>query len=114
MELTKDEIQSALDEAIKDAENKFGPSIKFTIINIVGLLKMLYPEQPKKQSRLIPLAKWNDYHDYPTVGALRQYYNRKEKNGFGFCIEAGGENGTRILINEDKFFEWQNNRGKCH
>lgn len=112
MELTKEEIQASLDDEIKNAEKQFGPSIKFTITRIIGLMKMLYPEQQQKRSRLIPLAKWEEYHDYPTEGALRQYYNRREKNGFGFCVEPGGENGTRILINEDKFFVWQNNRGK--
>ncbi len=80
MELTKAELHAALDEAIRDAEKKFGISIKFTLINIIGLLKMLYPEQPEKRATLIPLAKWNEYHDFPTVGALRQYKHYNTDN----------------------------------
>lgn len=112
MQINKEEIQAALDEEIKSAEQKYGKGIKFTLINIIGLIKMLNPERPEKESRLIPLADWENYHSYPTKGALRQYYFRRETNGFDYCVEPGGENGNRILINEDKFFEWQRNRKK--
>ncbi len=106
MQLSKEEIQSAIDEQIKFAEKQYGKNIKLTLINIIGLLKMLNPEQPEKESRLIPLAKWNDYHPYPSVGTLYQY-RFKSPEGFKDCIV---QNGIRILIDETKFFEWLHNR----
>lgn len=106
MQLSKEEIQAAIDEQIKSAEKQYGKNIKFTIINIIGLVKMLHPEQPEKESRLIPLAKWNDYHPYPSTGTLYQY-KFKALEGFNDCLV---QNGVRILIDETKFFEWLHNR----
>ena len=37
MQLSKEEIQSAIDEQIKSAEKQYGKNIKFTIINISDL-----------------------------------------------------------------------------
>lgn len=110
---SKEEIKELIDNKIADSEKKFGKEFKFALLEILNLEKMLNPiEAQEKQSRLIPLASWNKFHDYPTVGALRQYYNRREANGFEDVVEYGGENGSRILIVEDKFFVWQKNRKK--
>lgn len=110
MDFDKNYIQELIDNKIKDAEKTYGKHFKNVLIEIIGLEKMLTPvnqiQEPKK-SRLIPLANWNDYHDFPTVSALRQYKFRSKTNGFEDVIEYGGENGNRILINEDKFFQWQ-------
>lgn len=106
MQLSKEEIETAIEEQIKAAEKQYGKSIKITLINIIGLLKMLNPEHPEKESRLIPLAKWNDYHPYPTVGSLYQY-KFKSPEGFKDCLV---QNGVRILIDETKFFEWLHKR----
>jgi len=118
MQLDKEYIQNLIEEKIKNGEKKYGKEFKNLLIEIIGLEKMLNPEtkegnEPKK-SRLIPLARWNDYHDYPTVSALRQYKFHKDINGFDEVLEPGGENGNRILINEDKYFIWQKNRSKFH
>lgn len=113
MNLDKQEIQDAIDKEISQAEKIYGKDVKFTLLNIIGLIKMLAPEKTEeKPSRLIPLSEWKNYHSYPTVGALRQYYNRKETNGFDYCIVYGGERGTRLLIDENKFFEWLKSRKK--
>lgn len=112
MELSKDEIQATIDENIKAAEKKYGKEIKFTLINIISLIKMLNPEKPQEQERLIPLSEWNDYHVYPTVGTLRQYNFHNTRN-FHECLEYGGAEGNRILINEKKYFEWQRKNKKC-
>lgn len=107
MELSKDEIQLAIDNKIKDGVRKYGKDFKHFALEIIGLEKMLAPEvKEAKQARLIPLAHWNKYHTYPTVGALRQY---RYYNTDNFCeiLEFGGINGGKILINEDKYFEWQ-------
>lgn len=113
MNLDKQEIQDALDNQILQAEKIYGKDVKFTILNIIGLVKMLAPNiAEEKPSRLIPLSEWDNYHIYPTVGALRQYYFRRKSNGFEYCIIHGGEKGTRLLIDENKFFEWHNSRGE--
>lgn len=107
MQLNKEEIQAAIDEQITAAEKQYGKGIKFILINIIGLFKMLNPEQPEKKSRLIPLSQWNDFHLYPTVGSLYQYNFNRENNGFDYCVIRSGK---RILIDEDKLFEWLQNR----
>ena len=101
-------IQEMINDKIQTAEKTFGKNFKNALIEILSLEKMLLPNnQEVKKSRLIPLAKWNDYHDFPTVSALRQYKFHSKTNGFDEVLEPGGENGNRILINEDKFFLWQ-------
>jgi hypothetical protein len=54
-------------------------------------------------TRLIPLAKWNDYHDYPTVSALRHLVFFEEMNGFSKVIRRIGK---KIYLCEKSFFEW--------
>ena len=45
---------------------------------------MLHPEQ--KENRLIPLPKWNDYYDYPTVSGMRMKVFNADNNGFNDCL----------------------------
>ncbi|NGX36400.1 MAG: hypothetical protein K1000chlam1_01246 [Candidatus Anoxychlamydiales bacterium] len=59
--------------------------------------------KPNKKERLIPLSKWNDYHDYPTIGALRHLAFYRHKNGADKFIRNVGR---RLLICEKRFFEW--------
>lgn len=56
-----------------------------------------------KSNNLIPVTKWNLYHDYPTIGALRALIFNADKNGFNKVIRRIG---GRVLIKEDAFFEW--------
>lgn len=110
MQTNKEEIQEIIKQELQAAEKKFGRDVKTTLLKIIALEKMLNPApKEEREPRLIPLSKWNDYHEYPTVGALRQY---KHYNTDNFCdvLEAGGINGGRILINENKYFEWQKSR----
>ena len=51
---------------------------------------------------LIPLSKWNDYYDYPTVGTLRQMVFNEPK-GFKKVLRRLG---NRIYIKASAFFEW--------
>lgn len=57
--------------------------------------------QPKE--RLIPVSKWNNYYDYPPIGGLRSLIFNAKNNGFNKVIRRIGR---RVLINENKFFEW--------
>lgn len=106
-DIEKTEIEERIESKIKDGEKKYGKDFKFIVLEILNLEKMLHPlQEQKSKSRLIPLARWNDYHDFPTVLALRQYKFRMDTNGFDEVIEHGGENGKTILIDEAKFFKW--------
>lgn len=109
MELTKDEIQAALDEEVNKIVKKYGAGIKLSLINLIGLIKLQVEKEEYKLKevdipRLIPLVKWNDYHPDPSVKALRMLVFRKDNNGFDKVIVRRG---NRILINEKEFFEWQ-------
>lgn len=57
----------------------------------------------KTQQELIPLTKWNDYYDYPTVGSLRQLVYFEATNGFSKVIRRIG---CRIYIKVSAFFDW--------
>lgn len=57
----------------------------------------------KTQQELIPLTKWNDYYDYPTVGSLRQLVYFGDTNGFSKVIRRIG---CRIYIKVSAFFDW--------
>ena len=54
-------------------------------------------------ARLIPVTKWNDYYDYPTIGGLRALIFNADKNGFNKVIRRIG---SRVLLNEQAFFDW--------
>lgn len=53
--------------------------------------------------KLIPLAKWNEIHQWPTMGALRNIVYNKHYNGAtAFVVKLG----RRVYIDQEKFFEW--------
>jgi hypothetical protein len=53
--------------------------------------------------KLIPIAQWPDHHAWPSVAGLRWMIFNKDKNGFTKAIVRSGR---RVLIDEEKFFEW--------
>ena len=112
MNYDKTDIETLINAEIEEGEKKYGKDFKLRILKILSYEKMLLPQvEQVKHSRKIPLSEWKKYHDYPTVRALRAYYYDKN-SGFDYCVEYGGNNGGRILINEDKYFEWQYNKKK--
>lgn len=56
-------------------------------------------------TRLIPLSKWNQYHDFPTISSLRHLVFFEEQNGFNKVIRRIGK---KIYLCERSFFEWVN------
>lgn len=113
VQLNKQEIEELIENKIQEAEKKFGKKFKDTLIEIISLEKMIQPEvKAEKKSRLIPLVEWDKYYSYPTIGALYQYHHYRNENGFDEVVEYGGMEGGRILINEDKLFEWIEKRKK--
>ena len=105
MQFSKEEIDKIIDYKISSGEKTFGKDFKIYVLEILGLFKLTVPEQ-EKEDRLIPLARWNDFHVDPTVSALRNLWNRRDENGFGYVVEPRGK---RLLINERKYFEWKKN-----
>lgn len=58
-------------------------------------------EKPVRKPNFIPLAKWIDFHPWPTTAGLRHLWFYRKKNGFdGVGIKVG----TRVLIDEEAFF----------
>ncbi len=60
-------------------------------------------EKNTPKTRLIPATKWNEYHAWPPIGGLRHLIFYEHTNGFKHCVVRVGR---RVLIDEDKFFEW--------
>lgn len=73
------------------------------------ILKELEKLQGKDKNgeRFIPLVKWNEYHEWPTISGLRHLVFYEDTNGFKQCIKRVGR---RVLIDEKAFFEWLKDR----
>jgi hypothetical protein len=54
-------------------------------------------------SRLVPVPKWNQHHEWPSVAGLRWMIFHAKSNGFDQVIKRVGR---RVLIDEAAFFKW--------
>lgn len=108
MQVDKQEIEKIIESKIASGVKAYGKEFKIQVLEILGLYKLTIPDKEKKDN-LIPLARWNEYHADPTVSALRNLWNRRDENGFGAVVE---HRGTRLLINERKYFEWKETKEK--
>ena len=61
-------------------------------------------------TRLIPVSKWPDHHEWPPVGGLRHLIFHADQNGFNTVIRRVGR---RLLIDESAFFEWISQQSKA-
>lgn len=57
----------------------------------------------QRQTRYIPLTKWNEFHSWPPVGGLRHLVFFEKTNGFDKVIRRAGR---RVLIDEQAFLAW--------
>lgn len=57
----------------------------------------------QSKTRLIPVTKWNEHHQWPPLGGLRHLIFHAEKNGFEKVLRRCGR---RVLIDEAAFFIW--------
>lgn len=57
--------------------------------------------------RLIAVTDWTKYHSWPPLGGLRHLVFNEKTNGFDRVIKRVGR---RVLIDEDAFFEWVNEK----
>ena len=55
--MNKQDIQTAIDNELEYVEKEYGSSCKLKLINVIGLVKMLHPEKPEKQVKLIPISE---------------------------------------------------------
>lgn len=63
----------------------------------------------KQQTRLIPVTRWNEFHPWPAIGALRNIRQHCRSNGFaGAFVKIG----ARVLVNEKAFFECVNRQNE--
>lgn len=62
-----------------------------------------YKMSKEQTQKIIPLNKWNDYYDYPKVGALRMLVFRNRDN---FKTEVVRYVGKRQYIDIEAFFKW--------
>ena len=65
-------------------------------------------EKNTTKTRLIPVTKWKDYHPWPPIGGLRHLIFFEKTNGFNHCVVRLGR---RVLIDEQRFFEWVDQQG---
>ena len=64
-------------------------------------------KKAEPKTRLIPVTKWNEYHPWPPIGGLRHLIFNEKTNGFCQCVKRIGR---RVLIDENKFFQWAENQ----
>lgn len=60
--------------------------------------------------RLIPLTEWPKHHSWPPIGGLRYLVFHSGSNGFNAVIRRVGK---RVLIDEQRFFDWADKQGGC-
>lgn len=59
--------------------------------------------------KLIPLSRWSDFHDWPSVSTLRRWYADNTRNFRDeVTLRAPGAEGDRgrIVIDESAFYAW--------
>lgn len=61
------------------------------------------------QCRLIPITRWNEFHPWPQIGALRNIRQHCRSNGFA---PAFVKIGARVLVKERTFFECVNRQNE--
>lgn len=59
--------------------------------------------------KLIPCTEWCKHHSWPPIGGLRHLIFHSKTNGFEKVVKRVGR---RVLIDEQKFFEYVDERNK--
>ena len=55
--------------------------------------------------KLIPVPKWNNYHEWPSLSGLRNLIFHKKNNGFDE-LKVVKKVGKLVFIDEGAFFHW--------
>lgn len=61
-----------------------------------------------RDTRLIPVNRWEEFHLWPPLGGLRHLIFNAGSNGFDAVVRRVGR---RVLIDEAAFFAWVERRG---
>ena len=72
---------------------------------------MMQNQSDHKKRSLIPVSKWNQFHEWPTVAALRYYIFNAQFNSFDKVLKRVGR---RCLIDEEAFFRWVDERNSIN
>lgn len=59
--------------------------------------------EESRQTRLIPVSKWNEFHEWPPVGGMRHLIFFRNENGFAKVLKRPNRT---WLIDEKAFFNW--------
>ena len=59
--------------------------------------------EDSKQTRFIPVSKWNEFHEWPPVGGMRHLIFFRNENGFSKVLKRPNRT---WLIDEKAFFKW--------
>lgn len=62
------------------------------------------------KTRLIPVPRWNDHHEWPPQGGLRHLIFNAKSNGFDSVVKRAGR---RVLLDEAAFFNWVEGQTKA-
>lgn len=60
--------------------------------------------------RYLTVSSWNNHHDWPRIGGLRNLIFNRKTNGFD-QFNVVKKIGKRVLIDEAAFFAWVDNHG---
>ena len=66
-------------------------------------------KEEQRQTRYIPVGKWDQHHPWPSAGGLRHLIFNKEEKGFCDCVVKVGKT---VLIDESAFLEWMKKQKK--
>lgn len=91
--------------SLEDEIKKLTEAIRFLTdrIDNFNMCNLLSSNNKKNESRLIPVPKWNVYHEWPSIAGLRFMIFHEKTNGMSCCISRIGR---RVMIIEDEFFKW--------
>lgn len=56
-----------------------------------------------EKTRYIPIPKWPEHYDWPSISGLRHLIFYEQTNGFHKVVRRVGR---RVLIDEQAFFAW--------
>ncbi len=56
-----------------------------------------------RQTRFIPVSKWNEFREWPPVGGMRHLIFFRNENGFAKVLKRPNRT---WLIDEKAFFKW--------
>ena len=56
-----------------------------------------------RQTRFIPVSKWNEFHEWPPLGGMRHLIFFRNENGFAKVLKRPNRT---WLIDEKAFFKW--------